>query len=866
MRARLLAGLALFAATGAGAQPLPVDALFCNIECDSASPQSECRMDLVDGLVIQGKRTDIFALATDDGVELRGEHSIPLADGSRIVLAEAALVLRYSQPGPTACQAGFDIVRGEVLLPLPGGGALSGSALEVIEQPMASMGIDLGRNLIPSDSPWCLPEFGIDCECDSFCLDAVPILRSDRHYLFFDIDSRYVFAIDGFELPSTPGVAATFVLDPLDPYFFLTGSAPAIPGLPAPFGASAGGFGFSWNDEMPFVPLATWPFGPAMQPFRGGYAAHLTLPIMKTEDGKFSVILDGMLIASLDPDEDDDHPFLTPEAFLADPDLALGANGAFDLEFKPFAKKNPNAKPAKSKPGKPAKPLTPKDTQKEGKKAGSGGNGLLSITVDLGAASAIGRVHPDFTELFLSGSVGNQKGLLPAYMPLPVTAGAGVKLGAYLTTQGDASFVRAEGGFGIDTSVLAEWAKLEALSAVNTTNAFLMVDKTGFRIGGETTAQLHPLIAPAGTLGVEAFIAPNGIDSSLTLRGDMAFADDPYQDTELTLSPRGLRFAGTLVFANTEFDMVGTIGKGTGTLTGSSNLAIHYEREDTIRKLQLLDLILNQSEVVAAGEVVLHEAERVLEIHVGNAEAAQRDLAIAVTDVNRLQGNINAIDVTLAQLRSDLNFQANVRNCAVDYTGCVTCGSCTSRCSCGTIDPVCWADCGVCQTARTTCLGVRETCRIANAAPCELDRAARIVALAAQIAAQETAKAAVIVAKDVALAALALAQTANQIALGIVATAENTVEAARVGLDAAQAVLAEYRDELEHLPDVEGDIDAQVSLTISNGPRGKQKAGRVTATFEGIPIAKGRMDFGTNPPRACVTVPVPTLGELCAPL
>ncbi len=313
MRALLSTGAALLVATGALAEPLPVDAVFCNIHCESADPQADCRIDLVDGLALQGKRLDIFALATGDGVEVGGELSIPTGDGGGILLAEAALVLRFSQPGPNACQSGFDTVRGVVRLPFPGAGALAAASIEVIEQPMASLGFDLGKNLLPDDSPWCVPGYGYDCDCTEFCLDEVPVPRTDSHYWSFDVDSRYVFSIGGFELPSSPGVAATFILDPQAPYFFLTGSALGIPGLKTPLNASAGGFGFSWHDEIPFVPLATWPFGAMMAPFRGGYAARLKLPILETDDGKVSLILDGLLVASLDPDEDDDHPFLSPQ-------------------------------------------------------------------------------------------------------------------------------------------------------------------------------------------------------------------------------------------------------------------------------------------------------------------------------------------------------------------------------------------------------------------------------------------------------------------------------------------------------------------------------------------------------------------------
>jgi hypothetical protein len=871
----VLALLGVLGASPARAQPLPVDVLFCNIDCTGADPQASCRIALVDGLVLAGKRIDIFALQTGDGVEVGGEISIPTGDGGSIALAQAALELRFSEPGPNACESGFDVVRGEALLPVPGAGALRDSAIEVVQQPMASIGLDLGENLIPSASPWCLPEFGIDCACAEFCLDDVPILRGDAHYLFFDVDSRYVFSIAGFELPSSPGVSASFVLDPSDPYFFLTGSAMGIPGLKTPLNASSGGFGFSWNDEIPFVPLSTYPFGDVMEPFQGGYAARLALPIFETEFERVKVLLDGMLIASLDPDQDGDHPFLTPEGFLADPDLALGANGAFSVRFSPFKKQATKAKPAK--PGKPAKPTTDKDVQKEGKKAQKSGlgNSLLAVTFEAGAASAVGRVHPSFAELYLSGTVGDGESLLPDYMPLPLKAGAGTKLAAYFTTKPAGSFVQAEGALGLDTTTLARWAKMEEIGVVLGVDGFLRVDDGGFFVAGSSGSQMHPSVSPSGMAGVEARIAPNGVDSFVTLRGAMTVAGEGFPDAALTLSPRGMEISGTMRLDAHELDMRGSFRGTSGHLEGGTRVEIPYEREDTVKKLQLLDQILNQSEEVELAESLLGLAERDLQTHRQNAEAVVADLGVAIAQVEALQDQIDAFTVQIAQKESDLADQV-ARNCNADFTGCPSCSSCSScasRCSCGTLDFECHADCVACETvrtaclaARTACLATRETCRLANIVICEGDRAVKVAAIAVEIAALETARAGVTAAKDVALGVLEPIQAAAGLALAALATAEETAEAAQAGLDAAQAGLGLLQDQLENLPPISGDVVADLSIAIDTGPKGTRKTGKVVGTFEGRKVAKGRIDLEASPSIVCVTVPLKGFGEICTPL
>jgi hypothetical protein len=374
---------------------------------------------------------------------------------------------------------------------------------------------------------------------------------------------------------------------------------------------------------------------------------------------------------------------------------------------------------------------------------------------------------------------------------------------------------------------------------------------------------MHPLIAPSGELGVEAVIAPNGIDSRLTLSGMMDVGGDVYPDGELTLSPSGLTVSGTLSFAEHDFAMQGTFTNTSGTLTGSSAIEAFYSPENVEEAAELADQILNQSLEVKAGELLLAAAEADLENAREDFEAASASLAAAIATVNTLQNQIDAANMVIAGLIANRNTQL-MRNCNADYTGCQSCGSCASRCSCGFGDIGCALDCAACESARTACLGLRETCRLGNIAICEADRAAKVAGLTAQIVAKETEKAALIVARDAALAPLNLAQSAVDTARSVLATSEATAEAALAGLNAARAGLALLEQRLDDLPALEGEVNAVVSIDITTSAAGTRKTGRMTASFEGRRIAGGRVELDANPPIACLNVP--THGELCAPL
>ncbi|MGH7340399.1 MAG: hypothetical protein ACREKH_07905, partial [Candidatus Rokuibacteriota bacterium] len=427
----------------ASAQLPPLDPVYCNVQCVGLMADSSCRLGIAGGSALVAKRGDLEPLPGGAGVVAGGNLAIPTGNvvGEDIVLAEAYLELRYSNPRAGACNDGFDIVRGQTRLPVPLAGVLADADVEIVHQPMASVGLDVGRNLIPPASPWCSPD--LDCECQQFCLE-VPVPRSDAHYFFFDVDARYSFRIGAAVLDS-PGAAATLILDPTDPFFYLSGSVMGIPGIKTPLNAGSGGFGFSAHSQIPYVPVSTFGFDGREQEFSGDAAFNLTVPLYETTSPRVSIGLTGNMVVSLDPDHDGDHPLTSPAAFGEDPDLAIGANGLLSVSWSPFE----SSLGGRSGAGRAKKP-TQKKVHSESKKAKKQNrpNPFLGLDLTLVSASASSRLHPTYNEIFLSGRVGVDD-IFPSWMPFPVRGG-GVSLAAYISTQKGESYARADGDMEID--------------------------------------------------------------------------------------------------------------------------------------------------------------------------------------------------------------------------------------------------------------------------------------------------------------------------------------------------------------------------------------------------------------------------------
>lgn len=851
-------GCAALPATS-GAQSLPVDQQYCNVVCEGPASDALCSLGVAGGSHLVAQRGDLQSLPGGDGVVAGGALAIPTSGNpdDAIVLAEAYLELRFAQPGPGACNGGFDIVRGQARLPVPATGVLASADVQVLEQPMAAVGFDLGRNLIASDSPWCAP--GLDCACVDYCLD-VPVPDPTHHYFFFLVDARYSFQVGAAVLDS-PGGSAAFILDPGDPYFFLTGSVMGVPGVKTPFNAGSGGFGFSYHAQIPYVPLETFGFEDRLTAFRGDYAATIAAPLFDIDKPHLSIELVGSLVMSLDPDHDGDHPFLTPAAFAADPDLALGANGAFSVSWSPFDTAGRHAASNKKKP-------TQRQVLAEGSKAKKKGgvNGYLGVDLELATASAGARVHPDYSEIFVTGRLGTgTEEIFPSWMPLPVRGAGSVSLAGYFSTHTEDSYLTGLGEMEIDPTFLGKLAGAGSLSTVEARSAELRVDKNGFLVVGHSSSRLHRDVEPTDESELELYVAPNGYDSHLVFRGPTRVAGEDFGTSELVLGPRELAFSADWHLDAHTIALTGRFRGTGGRLTGSTTVEFPYSSEDTKRKLELAKLIAKQDKLVATARKSLDVAGAALDKHLAEAQAAEQTLDLAIAGVQSWETRLAQLDAQIAGLNDDLDYQLRDRNCNSDYTGC---GSCSygCDCSCGTLDFVCQAKCATCSAAYGACVTARETCRAGNVVGCNASRAAEIVRLQALIVAKAAERVSVSAAHDAALAVLGPARAANDVAQVALATARAAADGARSGLDAALSALASYQNELDRLPKLTGTVEAVVSVDIRTSAKKSTKTGRITAKFNGRSIARGRVDLDASPRQVCITLPLRDVGELCTTL
>jgi hypothetical protein len=811
----------------AAMQLAPVSSLpFTTVLCSGDFPNAVCSIEIAPGSFLMARRYNIAIAADQNGLELSNEVLLPTPVGN-VPLAEAHLVLERGPSPYGGITGGFQTVRGSCRLPFPGVGLLRQIGGEMDKQPLVQLGIDFGRNLIKEDMND--PCFAAgECLCVDFCLDA-PVPHPDRLYWFFQFVAGYEAKLGPFTA-SSPSAEGLLVLDPTDPFFYLSGGINGFEkkddsGSSGNNSGSSGvadfngGFGFSWHGDIPFKPSSTYGVGDQLPPFTGNFIINTSVPLPP-----FPLKFTGIRVFDLDPDNNGSNPFIAPGAFARNPDVQYGGNGTLDVEI-PFLK-------------------------------------FFSFGFELGTSTVFVRISPEKSEAYFSGTLDpeNPLGFLPDNLPIPIRQKLKVQVAGLVSNTPENWFVRSQGEFVIDTSGLAKLLG-QPLSAVDATDGLLSIDKNGFRLQASTASQLHPDVEQDQSMGVEVSIPAEGGEPYLALLGGLTIDGEGLQNGELKLSPTALTVTGNLSFQHSVFQMEGDFRASGPFLQGTATVAIPYDREDTTRKLQLLAQIATQQNVVDTANTTLMNAQTDLTSATNAFNDAQAAVNAAQAQVDMLQSQIDAIDQTIAQLQSDLDAQNN-RTCSKSYSGCPSC-SCSSRCDCGTFDVACKADCALCEAGLAACEVTREACADANVAACVADRTKQIADLGVQIGAKQTARGALVASKTVADSTLTAAQNALQIADGPFETAKAAVEAAQTGYDAAVQGLTLLQQQLDNLPDIQGTVMAKVTITID----GNEVSGDLTADFQGMPVLNGRVNLNSQPQVACFTIPVPELQqEFCAPL
>jgi hypothetical protein len=402
----------------------------------------------------------------------------------------------------------------------------------------------------------------------------------------------------------------------------------------------------------------------------------------------------------------------------------------------------------------------------------------------------------------------SDRSFLPG-LPIPIRPRGEIRAYGQISRErlGD-SFLHAEGELGIDAAALGQLIDVP-LGNVVSGDAVLHLDASGLLLSGTTASQIHPDVIFDGAVGLEVYVAANGLDSYLELRGRMIAGGTGLEDGVLRVSPQGVRVRGVYRTAVRDIVLEGRIDRTGYVLMGSAELEDPIPGTAQERAAALADLLARE------------DAQRALEVAVAEARAyvsaKRQEVEEALAAVNAAQATVDHWAALLATYtsRRDAAYANYLR---------------WTRVSCA------WYD-----------------------VACQSRRAANISYYWSEYTYYRGLAAAAAASKAAADAVLAQARavlTPLQVAL---ANGESALAILEAQLDDAIRAVEDARARLDGIPDIQGVMVLVVTLTLRNG----EASGQIVATWNDMVITDGWVELG-NPGRACVRVPGE--GAVCSPL
>ncbi len=410
-----------------------------------------------------------------------------------IALHEAQLIFEY---GDTPL-AGIERLRGTAQVPFPSVGLLANA--DIGTPVMADVGLDYGRNLADLDAP----------------------LVDDRQYLFFNFNAGFEASVGPISFEAPGGQSATFVLDPQDPFFFLTGS---LPGLSEIAGVEDLGIAMSLQGLIPFTPDTTWGIDDGIGNFDANLHLQGSIPF-----ARLPLNLDGALMIDADANNDGNTLFNNPAA---------------DVEY--------------------------------------GGNGTLNVSVDflqffgfgfeLGNASLGIKITDNEQKAYFSGVLAPDTGFLPQEL-VPIRPATAVNMAGLISSDISQSYLHGEGEFALDGSTLSRLSGIN-LDNLRTTSATFSADSNGVRLTGLTRSSLYPGVGFDGDAQLDANFTGSPSDWGVGISGQMDIAGTPISQGQLNISSTGLSLSGDFVTPLTRVAMSGQINASGIEMRGNSGITI----------------------------------------------------------------------------------------------------------------------------------------------------------------------------------------------------------------------------------------------------------------------------------------------------
>ncbi len=413
----------------------------------------------------------------------------PLGD---IVLKEAELVFEYGTSG----MGGIERLRGTAQVPFPDVGMLADA--EVGTPVIADVGLDYGRNLSDLEAP----------------------LVDDRQYLFFNFSAGFEASVGPISFEAPGGKAITFVLDPLDPFFFFTGDLPGLSDI----GVEDLGIAMSLRGLIPFTPDTTWGIGDDIGNFDANLYLQGVIPF-----ARWPLNLDGSLVVDVDANDDGQTLF---NSFT--PDVEYGGNGTLNVgvDFLKF----------------------------------------FGFSFELGSASLGIKMTNGEQNAYFSGMLDPDTDFLPQEL-VPIRPSATVNMAGLISDDIAKSFLRGEGEFNLDASTLGRLVGIN-LNNLSTTSATFSADRDGINLTGYTRTSIYPDVGFDGDARLNANFTGSLTSWSIDLSGEMSIANTPISEGRLEVSTAGMLVSGEFVTPLTRIGMNGQIDASGIEMRGNTGITI----------------------------------------------------------------------------------------------------------------------------------------------------------------------------------------------------------------------------------------------------------------------------------------------------
>ena len=458
-----------------------------------------------------------------------------------------------------------------------------------------------------------------------------------------------------------------------------------------------------------------------------------------------------------------------------------------------------------------------------------GGNGVLSLglpglpdfidfSLELGNASAALVIAGDRQMTYVSGQL--EPDTLFFDDILPIFPSAGAQASGYIdNTLGDAH-LSITGEMGLGADVLGNWIGVD-LNSLQMATATATIDSQGIIVSGMTRAQIHPAIKLSAEVYVEAsidWVSPD--NASLTMRGDMDVFGVGLDDVTVSLSKSGMFINGAFVTPLTRIALAGEISSQGPVLSGSAGVSlglggITQGMQDAAAALNAAqtEVARLQGLITQARAVVNAERQR----DADRLRDAQAGVTSAQNAVNSLNGKISYEYSRISKRKAEIASWNRWRKKAKWYQVAYRNGKYAYEAG--------WRNAEI--AARYTTIGTLKVSLVA------------------------------------ANGALAAANGVLKLVQGAIAVIPVDADPRVAGLITAKAaatvILEAAKLPFKSVPIIEGDFEGLIGATLDyRGIRGT-----VSAEFSGYSLLSGTVNFGLKP-QACIAVP--TFGNACTPI